>query len=108
MRIGNILVACAFALTFAFAADAADINNPTHLGNGGNEKVNKIKAREYMEREGNSANSSGMDGNGNYVDGDNVVHMGSAAKGNCNMNVGGTKDGKDTVVSAKNIINVCK
>lgn len=88
--------------------EAADINNPTHLGNTGNAKVNKIKAREYMERNDSDSSNSGMDSNGNYVDGDTVVHMGNANKGNCNMNVGGTKSGKDTVVTAKNIINVCK
>ena len=105
----RIMLAAIFALVSLTAVEAADINNPTHLGNTGNAKVNKIKAREYMGRENSSGGeSSGMDSNGNYVDGDTVVHMGNASKGNCNMNVGGTKDGKDTVVTSKNIINVCK
>jgi hypothetical protein len=106
MRLVTIAASVLFGLA-TLAAEAADINNPTHLGNTGNSKVNMVKAREYSQRQG-GGESSGQDADGNYVDGDTVVHMGNASKGNCNMNVGGTRSGKDTVVTAKNIINVCR
>lgn len=100
--------ALAFGLALALGASAgpalaSDINKSTHLGNSGNTKVNSVKAKRYMQDEG--------EGDGYSDNSDTVVHFGSAKKGDCNLNVGsssGGKNDKDVVVTAKNIINICK
>lgn len=98
----------AFLMTAPGMASASDINRPTHLSNGGNTAVNNVKAKQYLQ--GAPENSGQPDADGNVYDPgtDTLVHMGSARKGDCNMNVGGVKSGNETVVTAKNIINVCK
>ena len=84
---------------WSLQAAAGDINRPTHLSNSGTNAVNKAKAKSYLQ----------SDGNGDVMDrNDTIVHMGSRRKGDCNMNVGGVQDGKNVVVTAKNIINICK
>lgn len=112
MKALNLLLApfCVVSLWVAAgAASASDINKPTHLTNSGNTAVNNVKAKQYLQ--GGQQESGGQpDADGNIYDpsSDTLVHMGSAKKGNCNMNVGGVKSGNETVVTAKNIVNVCK
>ena len=89
-------------------AIAGDFNNPTHLSNTGNDAINNVKARQYMMGGQNSNLTDPGAGNAYDPNTDTLVHMGSAQRGNCTMNVGGTTNGKDVVVSAHNIINVCK
>ena len=99
---------CAVALMLAAgAASAGDINNSTHLSNDGNTAVNNVKAKRWTQQ---GAAESGTDSDGNSYDAstDTLVHVGSAKKGDCTMNVGGVKDGKNTVVTAKNVINLCQ
>ena len=86
-------------------AVAGDINNPTHLTNSGNSAINTVKARQY-----NQGGQNNTDANGNSYDPytGTLVHQGTARKGDCTMNVGGVASGKEMVVSAKNIVNVCK
>ena len=89
-------------------AIAGDINNPSHLSNTGNDAINNVKARQFMMGGQNSNRNDTGNGNAYDPNTDTLVHMGSAKRGNCTMNVGGTTNGKDVVVSAHNIINVCK
>ncbi len=84
-------------------AQAGDINNPTHLTNSGNSAVNSVKARQFTG--GNTVNA---EGNSYDPTSGSLVHVGNARKGDCNMNVGGVKSGRETVVTARNIVNVCQ
>ncbi len=88
-------------------AYAGDINNPTHLTNSGNTAVNAVKARQYGTTGGMNSNDTGG-GNSYDPTSDTLVHMGNARKGDCTMNVGGVNSGRETVVTARNIVNVCK
>ena len=108
-RYARPLMAIAVALLFCGgSAMAGDINNPSHLTNSGNNAINNVKARQYNQ--GGSSMDSSTDSNGNSYDPNTgtLVHMGNARKGDCTMNVGGVASGRETVVSAKNIVNVCK
>ncbi len=97
------LLAFATAILLSGApAQAGDINNTTHLTNSGNSAVNTVKARQFTG--GNTLNA---EGNSYDPNSGSLVHMGNAKKGDCNMNVGGVKSGRETVVTAKNIVNVC-
>ena len=95
-----LVVGAALAVVgWSVQATAGDVNKSTHLSNGGQVAVNKSNAKMYLQSDGND---DVMDRN------DTIVHMGSRKKGDCNMNVGGTQDGKNVVVTAKNIISICK
>lgn len=109
MRIGTRfpMVLFAASLLGGGSAFAGDINNPTHLTNTGNSAINTIKARQYQSGEGNTMNNVDP-GNAYDPNTGTLVHMGNGRKGDCTMNVGGVSDGKNVVVSAKNIVNVCK
>lgn len=82
----------------------ADVNKPQHLNNTGQTKVNAAQAKNYMNKEGG--------GNGYNNNGNTIVNVGNRRQGTCNLNVGATdpnnKNNKEVVVTAKNIINVCK
>lgn len=106
MAISQRVLAISLALMLGGSvapALAGDINKSTHLGNEGNTKVNAVKAKRYQQSIG--------DNDGYSDNSDTVVHFGSAKKGDCNLNVGASPSGKndkDVVVTAKNIINICK
>lgn len=103
MNVSKILTGTLCSLVVVMAAgtvSASDINNRSHLGNSANGAVNSAKARQYKDSQGSESG---------YADSsDTIVHFGNSKKGDCNMNVGGTTSGKETVVTAKNIINICK
>lgn len=94
-----------FAVTMLFAAAVslpatAEINKGSHLNTAGQGKVNKALAKGYMQ-----SGAEQMQQN------QSQVNIGSKRAGTCNMNVGGTQSGKgskETIVTAKEIINVCK
>lgn len=77
----------------------AEINKGGHLGTSGQSKVNSVMAKGYLEKgaEQMQANQS-------------QVNIGSKRAGTCTMNVGANsgKGSKETIVTAKEIINVCK
>ena len=79
----------------------AEINKGAHLNSSGQSKVNKVMAKGYME-----GGAEQMQQN------QSQVNIGSKKAGTCNMNVGATPSGqkgsKETIVTAKEIINVCK
>jgi hypothetical protein len=104
MKLSYFVTSVCAAVLLTGGAWAQDYNKPTHLSNEGNQAVNTVKARGYLERQGSE------DGYQQLND-QTVVNFGSSKAGTCNMNVGGTAagpNGKDTVVTAKNIINLCQ
>ncbi|MBY0429557.1 MAG: hypothetical protein K2Q10_00040 [Rhodospirillales bacterium] len=102
---GVLAATMAAAVLVAPMTASADINKPQHLSNGGNEKVNKVKAKGYLDRDSKQSGYEAMQSN-------TIVNMGSKKAGTCNMNVGapapGQKAPKEVVVTAKDIINICK
>lgn len=79
----------------------AEINKGSHLNTSGQSKVNKALAKGYRD-----SGAEQMQQN------QSQVNIGSKKAGNCTMNVGttqaGQKGSKETIVTAKEIINVCK
>jgi hypothetical protein len=76
----------------------AEFNRSPFLKSRGHGKVQKALARSYMQKGATSVQESRS-----------VVNIGSRRAGNCTLNVGtGTKDSKDIIVTAKEIINVCR
>lgn len=79
----------------------AEINKGSHLNTSGQSKVNKALAKGYLD-----SGAEQMQKN------QSQVNIGSKKAGNCTMNVGttqsGSKGSKETIVTAKEIINVCK
>jgi hypothetical protein len=76
------------------------LNEGTHLNPRGQSKVNKAMAKGYQ--------TSGAEAMQKQQ---TQVNVGSKRAGTCTMNVGatpGSKDSKETIVTAKEIINVCK
>lgn len=101
-----ILAASALILAVVSAPDVrADINNPQHLNNRGQQKVSNVKAKRYLQDGG------GKDGYSKQQD-NTVVNFGSKKAGTCNMNIGSSQGGdkapKEVVVTTQNIINLCK
>jgi hypothetical protein len=97
-KIGTIAMTIAMAAVFATQAYA--LNEGTHLNPRGQSKVNKALAKGYLQ--------SGAEGMQKQQ---TQVNIGSKRAGTCTMNVGATqggKDSKETIVTAKEIINVCK
>lgn len=93
-------VSFAFALGMASVPVSAEINKGAHLGTSGQSKVNKVMAKGYMQ-----SGAEQMQQN------QSQVNIGSKKAGTCTMNVGATQSGKgskETIVTAKEIINVCK
>lgn len=95
-----------FGRTMALVAAASlampiwALNEGTHLNPRGQSKVNKALAKGYQQ--------SGAEGMQKQQ---TQVNIGSKRAGTCTMNVGatpGSKDSKETIVTAKEIINVCK
>ncbi|CAA7614598.1 conserved exported hypothetical protein [Candidatus Terasakiella magnetica] len=98
-------ITAAFVLVTTAPVVMADINNPQHLQNRGQQKVSNVKAKQWLQDGGNK--------NGYQQQQDQtIVNYGSKKAGTCNMNVGTTAPGqkapKDVVVTAKDIINICK
>lgn len=98
LRFRSFLLA---ALGVALALPAvAEINKGTHLNTSGQSKVNKAMAKGYLD-----SGAEQMQKN------QSQVNIGSKRAGTCTMNVGATQSGKgskETIVTAKEIINVCK
>jgi len=102
-----------FYLTFAAAlalacgspfAFADGFNQPNHLNSAAQSKVNKALASGW------SAGSKSV-----TAEGRNVVNIGSKKAGNCTVNIGTTQAAKpgqqapkEVIVTAKEVINVCK
>lgn len=88
-------------MTMAALPVAAEINKGTHLNTAGQGKVNKALAKGYLD-----SGAEQMQKN------QSQVNIGSKRAGNCTMNVGttqaGQKGSKETIVTSKEIINVCK
>lgn len=79
---------------------AAEINKGAHLNTSGQGKVNKAMAKGYLSKGAEQMQQS-----------QSQVNIGSKKAGTCTMNVGATESGKgskETIVTAKEIINVCK
>ena len=94
------LVLGVFAAAMVSLPASAEINKGSHLNTSGQSKVGKALAKGYLDSgaEQMQANQS-------------QVNIGSKKAGNCTMNVGSTQSGKgskETIVTAKEIINVCK
>lgn len=85
------------------SAKAQSQYQSTLLSGQGNTAVNNVEAQKYMMLPKDSASAYQANPN-------TVVNFGSAAKGTCNMTIGGVPDPANpsqTVVAAKNIVNVC-
>ena len=99
-KLAGLMLVIAVATTVALPA-FADINKGTHLNTSGQSKVNKVMAKGYLD--------SGAD---QMQKNQSQVNIGSKKAGTCTMNVGATQSGqkgsKETIVTAKEIINVCK
>lgn len=83
-----------------FSAPVWSLNEGTHLNPRGQSKVNKTLAKGYLQRGADEMKKQ-----------QTQVNIGSKRAGTCTMNVGTTpesKDSKETIVTAKEIINVCK
>ncbi len=101
----SLAVAVAFGLSLGLPLAAqAEVNNPQHLNNRGQSKVNNVKAKRWTQEGKKDGYSSMQD--------QTIVNFGSKKAGTCNMNVGapapGQKAPKEVVVTAKDIINICK
>ena len=96
---GHVLLAVSVAI-FSLQV-GAEINKGEHLNTAGQGKVNKALAKGYLD-----SGAEQMQKN------QSQVNIGSKRAGNCTMNVGSTQSGqkgsKETIVTAKEIINVCK
>lgn len=107
MKLSRIILAASTLALAVVSAPAAraDINNPQHLNNRGQQKVSDVKAKRWLQDGG------GKDGYSKQQD-NTVVNFGSKKAGTCNMNVGATPNGgkapKEVVVTTQNIINLCK
>jgi len=98
--LGVVTIACVVALP----AQAQSFNKGSHLNSTGQSKVNKALAKGWAAGDPNVTSEART-----------VVNVGSHKAGNCTVNVGttqATKPGqqapKEVVVTAKEIINVCK
>lgn len=96
--------ACVVALVgFVPGVGVAEINKGSHLNTGGQSKVNKALAKGYLQ--------SGDDG-AKRMETQSQVNIGSKRAGTCTMNVAtqpaGGKNSKEVIVTAKEIINICK
>lgn len=92
-------IVTAFAV-LGLAMPAWALNEGTHLNPRGQSKVNRAMAKGYQ--------TAGVEGMQKQQ---TQVNIGSKRGGTCTMNVGatpGSKDSKETIVTAKEIINVCK
>lgn len=88
------------AITTVLAAPAWALNEGTHLNPRGQSKVNKTMAKGYLQSGPEAMQKQ-----------QTQVNIGSKRAGTCNMNVGASPGGqgsKETIVTAKEIINVCK
>lgn len=94
------LALLAFSAAVLSLPVAAEINKGSHLNTSGQGKVNKALAKGYLD-----SGAQQMQQN------QSQVNIGSKKAGTCTMNVGATASGKgskETIVTAKEIINVCK
>lgn len=95
-RLGMALFVVGVALAFPVQA----LNEGTHLQPRGQSKVNRVLAKGYLQ--------SGAEGMQKQQ---TQVNIGSKRAGTCTMNIGATQGGKgskETIVTAKEIINVCR
>lgn len=100
MKLGKFGLTVAMIAATSLASPAWALNEGTHLNPRGQSKVNKAMAKGYLQ--------SGAEGMQKQQ---TQVNIGSKKAGTCTMNVGATpggKDSKETIVTAKEIINVCK
>lgn len=84
----------------AMASPVCALNEGSHLNPRGQSKVNKALAKGYQQSGAEAMQKQQQQ-----------VNIGSKRAGTCTMNVGATqggKDSKETIVTAKEIINVCK
>lgn len=82
------------------ALPAWALNEGSHLNPRGQSKVNKAIAKGYQQSGAEAMQKQ-----------QTQVNIGSKRAGTCTMNVGtspGSKDSKETIVTAKEIINVCR
>lgn len=100
MNRNMVLKLTTMLLALGLASSGWALNEGTHLNPRGQSKVNKALAKGYMQ--------SGAD---QMQKQQTQVNIGSKRAGTCTMNVGATQDSKntkETIVTAKEIINVCK
>lgn len=100
MKLGKFGWVVAMITAASLASPTWALNEGTHLNPRGQSKVNKAMAKGYLQ--------SGAEGMQKQQ---TQVNIGSKKAGTCTMNVGATpggKDAKETIVTAKEIINVCK
>lgn len=105
IRHAALMLAATLVVLSPASAAWAEVNNPQHLNNRGQQKVNNVKAKRWVQEGGKK---DGYSQQGDQT----IVNFGSKKAGTCNMNVGSTQAGdkapKDVVVTAQNIINICK
>jgi aspartate/methionine/tyrosine aminotransferase len=77
----------------------AEFNRPSGLNNRGQSKVRSALAKSYLQKGATNVQNSRT-----------VVNIGSKRAGTCTMNIGATngKKDKEVIVTAKDIINVCR
>jgi hypothetical protein len=75
---------------------SAALNSGSHLKPSSQGKVNRHLARSYLQQGAESVQQSRT-----------VVNVGSRRAGTCTMNIG-TGSSKETIVTAREIINVCR
>jgi hypothetical protein len=96
-----LISVAAIALSIAASTALSQINQSSHLNSTGQSKVNKALAKGWAANDGSSS-----------MENRSVVNIGKKGEGNCTVNVGTTQKGqkapKEVVVTAKEIINVCK
>ena len=98
------MVACVGAVLFAISGvSMAELNKGGHLNATGQSKVNKALAKGYLQSDGDGAKR---------MESQTQVNIGSKRAGNCTMNVGTQEAGKgskkEVIITAKEIINICK
>ena len=94
--------AAIFIAGIGLATSAWALNEGTHLNPRGQSKVNRALAKGYLQSGAEDMQKQ-----------QTQVNIGSKRAGTCTMNVGaspgsGGNDSKEIIVTAKEIINVCK
>ncbi|MFN3884561.1 MAG: hypothetical protein ACK4Q4_07380 [Rhodocyclaceae bacterium] len=100
MKLGKFTITIVIGVASSMTSPVWALNEGTHLNPRGQSKVNKALAKGYQQ-----SGAAGMQKQ------QTQVNIGSKRAGTCTMNVGatpGSKDSKETIVTAKEIINVCK
>jgi hypothetical protein len=97
---GQMTKLCVFLLLVAMSFGVtAEFNRGSGLGARGQGKINKALAKSYFQKGATSVQQNKTQ-----------VNIGSKRAGTCTMNIGTSNDkkSKEVIVTAKEIINVCR